>query len=736
MIAKTSTAALAALALTSAASAQAPAAKPWMNPKLSPDERAALLDKELTLDERIGLLHGPMAIAWGKAKLPDGALGSAGFIPGVARLGVPALQETDASLGVANPGDVRPGDGATALPSGLALAATFDPKLAFEGGALIGGEARDKGFNVLLAGGANLARDPRNGRNFEYLGEDPLLAGVMAGEAIRGVQSRKVISTLKHFSLNGQETGRMTANSVIEEGAHRESDLLAFQIALEKGQPGSVMCAYNLVNGDYSCGAPHLLNDVLKRDWGYRGWVMSDWGAVHATDYILKGLDQQSGEQLDGTTWFGAPLKAAVESGAVPAARVSDATRRILRSMFAVGLFDDPPVRRDIDYAANAKIAGKVARDGVVLLKNEGGLLPLVKNAKTIAVIGGYADQGVLSGGGSSQVVPPGHKGAKIALGGEGMMAAWRSMQFHSAGPVGSTPLAAIRKLGGSGKVRFDDGRYVASAVAAAKDADIVVVFANQWMGEGEDAPDLSLPNGQDALIAAVAAANPKTVVVLQTGGPVAMPWLNAVGAVLEAWYSGADGGEAIADVLFGEVDAAGRLPVTFPASIDQYPRATLPGKGLGPKERFDVVYSEGSEVGYRRFAATGTKPLFPFGYGLSYTRFDYANLKVVGGETLTVSFDVTNTGARAGKDTPQVYLTDQGGKPVQRLIGFERVALAPGETRRVTVTSDARLLATFDPVAKAWKVASGEYGVAVGASSGNLALKGGAKLRARRLKP
>ncbi len=719
------------LAGTALAQPQASTAPRWMNPKLSPESRAELLNAQLTLDERIGVLHGPMAMAFGKTKMPEGALGSAGFIPGVARLGIPALQETDASLGVANPGDVRPGDGATALPSGLALAATFNPQLAFEGGAMIGGEARDKGFNVLLAGGVNLARDPRNGRNFEYLGEDPLLAGTLGGEAIRGIQSRKVISTVKHFSLNGQETGRLWANSVIEEGAHRESDLLAFEIAIEKGQPGAVMCAYNLVNSDYSCGNDHLLNGVLKGDWAYKGWVMSDWGAVHATDYIVKGLDQQSGEQLDGTTWFGAPLKAAVTSGQVPAARVADASKRILNSMFAVGLFDDPPVKREIDYQANGQVARLVAQQGIVLLKNTADLLPLANTAQTIAVIGGYADQGVLSGGGSSQVIPPGAKGAKVPLGGEGMMAAWRSMTLHP-----SAPLAAIRAAAPQAKITFDDGRYVASAVAAAKAADVVVIFGNQWMGEGEDAPDLSLPNGQDALIAAVTAANPKSIVVLQTGGPVAMPWLSSAGAVMEAWYSGAQGGQAIADVLFGAVDAAGRLPMTFPASIDQYPRATLPGLGLAPKTQFDVAYTEGADVGYRRFAATGQAPLFAFGHGLSYTTFAYDNLKVDSGDMMTVSFDVSNTGRRPGQDTPQVYLTDLAGKPVLRLIGFQKVSLATGEKRTVKLRVDPRLLSRFDVKAKNWSLAAGAYKVAVGSSSASLSLAGSAQLKARRLKP
>lgn len=725
-------ASLAVLAFATAGHAQAPAARPWMNTKLSPDERAALLEKELTLDERIGLVHGPMSMPIFGIKKPEGAIGSAGYIPGIPRLGVPAVNESDASLGVTNPLGVRPGDGATALPSGLSLAATFNTKLAYEGGAVVGREARAKGFNVQLAGGVNLARDPRNGRNFEYVGEDPWLAGNMAGASIKGIQDQGIVSTIKHFALNGQETSRHFANSVIDEAAHRESDLLAFQIAIEKGQPGSVMCAYNLVNGDYSCGNNHLLNEVLKRDWGYKGWVMSDWGAVHATDYIIKGLDQQSGEQLDAKVWFGEPLKAAVEKGEIPAARLSDASRRILRSMFAAGLFDKPVAPGGtIDYDAGAQVARSAAAEGIVLLKNREGLLPLAKTVRTIAVIGGHADAGVLSGGGSSQVVPPGGAKTVIPLGGEGMMGPFRSEYFN-----GSSPLAAIRKAAPDAKVTFDDGRYLSAAVAAAKAADVVVVFGNQWMGEGEDAPDLSLPNGQDALIAAVTAANPNTIVVLQTGGPVSMPWLDQAGAVVEAWYSGAKGGEAIADVLSGAVNPSGRLPVTFPASIEQYPRIRQPGLGLPEKTQFDVVYSEGADVGYRRFATSGQRPMFPFGYGLSYTQFAYANLKVTGGDNLTVAFDVTNTGQRPGKDAPQVYLIGAAGKPLQRLIGFEKVELAPGETRHVSLLADPRLLGGFDTKAGRWTLTGGDYQVAVGASSADLTLKGAAKVKARTLKP
>ncbi|WP_035707142.1 beta-glucosidase [Niveispirillum irakense] len=707
------------------------AAEGWRNPALSPDERARLLDAELTLDERIGLLHGPMALTFpGGPPIPEGSVGGAGFIPGVPRLGIPALKETDASLGVTNPGEVRPGDTATALPASLALAASFNAKLAYDGGAMIAKEAAAKGFNVLLAGGVNLARDPRNGRNFEYLGEDPLLAGVLGGESIRGIQGQNIISTVKHFSLNGQETGRFYANSVIEEAAHRESDLLAFQIAIERGNPGSVMCAYNLVNGDYSCGNDHLLNGVLKGDWGYKGWVMSDWGAVHAMDYAVKGLDQQSGEQLDQQVWFGEPLKQAALAGTVPAARLSDMSQRILRSMFAAGLFDGKPVKPAIDNDAHAAIAKQVADEGIVLLTNK-GILPLAAGARKIVVIGGQADAGVLSGAGSSQVTSHGGNPRMVPVGGDGPMAMWGRQTFHN-----SSPLKALRAALPEATITFQDGRYPAEAAAAAKNADIAIVFATQWMAEALDAYDLSLPQGQDALIEAVAAANPNAIVVLQTGGPVLMPWKDKVGAVVSAWYSGQKGGESIADVLTGKVNPSGHLPVTFPTSLDQYPRRDLPGWGLPKKQQFDVVYDEGADVGYRRYAALGMEPLFPFGYGLSYTSFSYDKLRVKGGDTLTVSFEVVNTGKVAGKDVPQVYLSGADGKKLQRLIGFEKVDLAPGERKTVTIKADRRLLADFDASARQWRIGGGSYEVTVGPDAATAALTGKARVGRQTIKP
>jgi len=721
-------------ALAAGAVSAGPPARPWMAPGLSPDRQADLILDRMTLDEEIALLSGDDP-AMMKAR-PAGVPIAAGYIAGLPRLGIPPLFESDASLGVANAG--RKDDDAVALPSGVAIAATWSEALAHAGGAMIAKEAREKGFNVLLAGGANLVRDPRGGRSFEYLGEDPLLAGIIDGAAVRGVQSQGVISTVKHFALNDQETGRMALDARIGEAAFRESDLLAFEIAIEDGRPGSVMCAYNRVGGVYACENPDLMTSVLKTDWGWPGWVLSDWGAVHSLGAANAGLDQESGKQIDkltgGHTWFDAPLTAAAASGEVSKARVRDMAHRVLRSMFAEGLFDRPLTPGGLDTAADAAVAGQVADSALVLLKNDGDLLPLAAHAGRIAVIGGHADIGVLSGGGSSQVIPlgsvrlPPPKGAPFWSGG---------VIYHP-----SSPLKAIRDRAG-GDVTFADGRDPAAAAALAKGADVAIVFASQWATEGTDV-SLSLSGGQDALIAAVAAANPHTVVVLETGGPVLTPWLGQVAAVIEAWYPGSGGGEAIGRVLFGETDPSGRLPVTFPAAEAQLPRSVLPGaqptgSGLltGPDFKpMTIDYTEGSDVGYRWFARTGAKPLFPFGYGLTYTRFRYGGLDVAGGDKLRVSFEVTNTGRRAGVETAQAYLTAEPLRRQERLIGWSRVALKPGQSRRVTITAPARLLADWSEADHGWRVNGGVYRVAVGPDAATPRLTGAAEVRAARLKP
>jgi beta-glucosidase len=707
-------------------------------PALPPDVRAASALEAMALDEKIQLVHGHVAFPFGGRPKPDGAIGSAGYVPGIPRLGIPALQESDAGLGVANPHHVRPGDEATPLPSGLAIAATFDAELAQHAGAMIGAEARAKGFNVLLAGGANLARDPRNGRNFEYAGEDPLLAGVIVGATIRGIQSNRIISTIKHYALNAQETDRQVLSANINPGAARESDLLAFQIAIERGRPHAVMCAYNRVNAAYSCENGFLLNELLKRDWAYLGYVMSDWGAVHSTEKAaLSGLDQQSGEEMDAQVYFGSALKEAVEKGDVPLERLNDMVRRILRAMFASGIVDDPPKPGGfIDYRSHAETAQAVAEQGLVLLRNQNGALPLAKGLKRIVVIGSHADKGVLSGGGSSQVIPVGG----IAVPDLGPRDFPGPLVYDP-----SPPRRAIAAEAGGAQVDYVEGDDLSRAVEVASGADAVIVFAHQWMAEMYDAPDLALPDGQDRLIAAVAAANEHTVVVLETGGPVRMPWLSLTAAVIEAWYPGARGGEAIARALFGEVDPAGRLPITFPVDESQLPRSKIRpdvdarSSSASAVERQQAVnYFEGADVGYKWFDKTGRSPLFPFGFGLSYTTFDYKNLAVTASEaSVSVSLDVKNVGARRGTAIPQFYVRrpDDATFPM-RLVGWGRAQLDPGEMRRMTVAIDPRLLARFDTTAGDWAIASGRYTIHAGANAGNLSILAEFDLAAFRLKP
>src|SRR5277367_5414898 len=483
--------------------------RPWDDRSLPAEERARIAVEQMTREEKLSLVHGGLGAPWGGKPKPGGAIGSAGFVPGIPRLGIPPLQETDAELGIANPGFIRRGDTATAMPSDLALAATWDLDLARRQGEAVGAEARAKGFSVLLGGAANLIRDPRGGRNFEYFSEDPLLTGLMAGNAIAGVQSRRLIATLKHFALNDQETDRVVLDARIDRSAARESDLLAFELALEQGRPGSVMCAYNQVNGAYSCENPWLLNDVLKRDWRYPGFVMSDWGAVHSTiASALAGLDQESGEQLDTENFFEAPLARAVADGAVPASRLDDMARRIVGSIFASGVYDDPPRPGSIELASSDRTALQIAREGVVLLKND-RMLPLTKDTRRIAVIGAHANKGVLSGGGSSQVIPSGGVAAT-----EVSEDARGALIFDP-----SSPLEAIRRELPGAEVEYDDGRDPTRAADLAARADAAIVFVDQWMTETKDAEDLELPGRQDQLIEAIARANPNLVELVLSPG-------------------------------------------------------------------------------------------------------------------------------------------------------------------------------------------------------------------------
>jgi beta-glucosidase len=697
------------------------------------DVRAREVEAQMTDDERFSLLISVMGanelLPVRDDRIPPDVPMSAGYVPGIPRLGVPALLMTDASLGVTNPG-YRPGDTATALPAGLALAASCNPALARASGAAIAREARSRGFNVLLAGGINLARDPRNGRNFEYLSEDPLLSATIAGESITGIQQQGVISTIKHYSLNCNETNRNWLDAIIDPDAHRESDLLAFEIAIGRSQPGAVMTAYNKVNGEYAGGNDVLLNDILKVAWAYRGWAMSDWGATPSWEYALKGLDQESGAQIDRLLWgaesFTDRLKAAYADGKLPKQRLSDMVCRILRSIFAVGTdrWDAVPPP---DMVGHNAIALGIARQGIVLLQN-GGLLPLEPDSATrIAVIGGYAQIGVPTGCGSSAVVPPGGYAAVIPIGAPGVMGSARNLYL-----LPSSPLSELRKMLPNTVIEFDPGISPAESAFAAQRADIAIVFGVRVEGEGFDNADLSLPWGQDAVITAVAEAQPNTVVVLETGNPVGMPWREKVNAILQAWYPGQAGGQAIAEVLLGTVNPSGRLPITFPLDLSQTPRPELPGLGDPWGTPITIRYTEGAEVGYRWFAKQGYRPMFAFGHGLSYTTFGYRDLSVSGGDTITASFTVVNTGERAGADVPQLYLTAAPDGQRLRLLGFERVELDAGESCTVTIEADPRVLARYDGSAGSWRIEDGNYAVAVGVSAVEPELSAGVNLLGR----
>jgi len=702
----------------------------------SADSRARAVEEQMTEDDRFSLLVSVMGVndvvTVRDERIPEGVPMSAGYVPGVPRLGIPPLLMSDASLGVTNPG-YREGDTATALPAGIALGASFNPVLARQSGGMLGREARSRGFNVQLAGGINLARDPRNGRNFEYLSEDPLLSAVLAAESISGIQAEGVISTIKHYSLNCNETNRHWLDAVIDPAAHRESDLLAFEIAIERAQPGAVMTGYNKINGEYAGGNSALIDGVLKGAWRYPGWVMSDWGGTPGWEAALSGLDQESGLQLDmmmwHTEWFTAPLQQAYREGKVPKERLSDMVRRILRSMFEIGVerWGSAP---EVDMARHNEISLETARQGIVLLKNDGALPLAADTTARIAVIGGHAQIGVPTGCGSSAVLPPGGFAEVIKVGGPGIMGIGRNLYL-----LPSSPLTELRKLLPGAEIEFDPGMSPAESALMAARCDVAVVFAIKLDSEGFDDPDLSLPWGQDAVIEAVAAANPNTIVVLETGNPVLMPWRDRVRAIVEAWYPGQAGGQAIAEILTGALNPSGRLPVTFPADLAQTPRPDLPGLGTPWGTSVTIEYTEGAEVGYRWFARQHHEPLYAFGHGLSYTTFDYSDLRGEGGDTITATFTVANTGERAGADVPQLYLTEAAGDKRLRLLGFQRVELQPGESRRVTITADPRLLARFDGpdgITGSWRIAAGTYRIALGKSAHDLVLTADTSMRGR----
>jgi beta-glucosidase len=708
----------------------APKDQPWKNPALSPDERASLVLKEMTLDEKITLLHGTgMAVLGPVSPLAIHSNGGAGYVVGIPRLGIPGIQMSDAAYGVRSSGEN--GRYSTALPSDVAGAASWDIDAAYEYGALIGRELRAQGYNMSLGGGINLTREPRDGRTFEYLGEDPVLAGTMVGSVMKGEQAQHVLGDVKHYALNDQESGRFAVNVNIDKRAARESDLLAFEIGVKAADAAAVMCSYNRVGGDYTCENGYLLNDVLKKDWNFKGFVLSDWGATHsAAKASAAGLDHEE----PGEIFYGDALKKQVELGKVPMSEIDDHVRRILRSMFATGVIDDPPQKSVVDVMGGLEVAQKIEEQGAVLLRNERAQLPLdAGKIHSIAVIGPHADVGMISGGGSAQVDPPG--GNAIMPPGKGQTH-WQDKIWFP-----TSPLRTIRAKVPEAKVQFESGSDPDAAATAAKNADVAIVFAYQWESEDMDLDSLSLPEHQDELIAKVAAANPHTVVVIESGGPVTMPWVDHVSAILEAWFGGSRGAEAIANLLFGDVNPSAKLPITFPRSESDLPHPKVihppresqsdPSKGPGWKQMaagfpaFQVTYDEGVKVGYKWYDAENKPVLFAFGFGLSYTTYSYANLKVTPEKNPRITFTVTNTGNRAGAEIAEVYasLPADAAEPPKRLVGWSKVKLNGGESKEVTVEVDPKYVSIFNVEQNAWQLLPGEYTFRVGGSSQDLPL-------------
>jgi beta-glucosidase len=691
---------------------------PWMNTTLSPDERAEMVLKELTLDEKIALVHGEGMPGWGTPN-PNAYLGNggAGFVFGVPRLGIPMIQMSDAAYGVRS--SAENGKYSTALPSNIASAATWDPRAACEYGALIGRELRAQGYNMTLGGGTNITREPRNGRTFEYLGEDPILSGTLVGNRIKCEQAQHVIGDIKHYAVNDQESGRNEVNSIIGKRALQETDLLAFHIGIEIGNPGAVMCSYNAINGDFACENKYLLSDVLKKTWKFKGFVVSDWGGTHSVvKASAAGLDNEEPEEL----FYGEPLKKAVQDGKVPAAELDDHVRRMLRSEFASGIVDFPVKKSVVDVESGLDISRRVAEQSTVLLKNDKNVLPLDRTkVRSIAVIGTHADEGMISGGGSAQVDPPGFPAFK-----------WQSHVWFP-----TSPLKAITAKAPGATVKFASGADPTATAAVAKQSDIAIVFVHQWTSEGMDLPDLSLPDNQNAMIDQVASANPHTIVVIESGTAITMPWLDKVSGVLEAWYAGSKGADAVANILFGDVNPSAKLPMTFPRTEADlpHPQMVIPPPGALGKEAvmksgeakptFEVHYDEGLKVGYKWYDAEKKTPLFPFGFGLSYTIYAYSDLKVNPGKNIAVTFTVKNTGSRPGTEIAEVYaaLPPEAQEPPKRLVGWSKIRLNAGESKEVSLSIDPAYLSIFEEGSDSWKLVPGSYSFMAGGSSQDLPL-------------
>ena len=646
-------------------------------------DRATQIVSQMTLDEKILSLHG----------IQD----SSNFrtVPGVPRLGIPALNITNGPAGVTNGGPGHQGL-ATALPAPISLASTWDTNLARQYGVVIGKEAKALANGFLEGPDINIARVPQNGRNFEAFGEDPYLVGQISASQIAGIQSQGIIAEAKHYAGNNQELNRATINDVIDERTLREIYLPAFETNVKQGRAGAVMCAYNKVNGPYSCENDVLMNQILKGEWMFNGFITSDFGAVHSTvESAMSGLDVE----MPTGIYFTTALRTAVQMGQVPMAAIDDKLIRRFATMIRFGIFDNPPVNQPVPAQADGVIARQIAEAGMVLLKNDGGILPLkATQLHSIALIGPYAARAKTGGGGSSLVVPA----------------------------YTVDPLPGLKsRVGPSVGITLTTDSNVAQAVALALSADVAIVMVGDDEAEGADHA-LTLSGFQNQLVQLVAEANPRTIVVLKSGSAILMPWVKNVPAILEAWYPGEEDGNAVAAVLFGDVNPSGKLPMTFPVNLTDLP-ANTPAQYPGVNGVAN--YSEGVFVGYRHFDARNIEPLFPFGHGLSYTSFSYGNLATTtSGENTFVDFDVTNDGDVAGTETVQLYVgmpSDPVPQPPQQLKAFQRVALQPHQTAHVHLTLDLRAFSYWDIVRHAWVVAPGAHRFTVGSSSRDIRLEG-----------
>ena len=688
------------------------------------EARVSDLLQRLTLEEKISLVHANSKFT--TAPIP--------------RLGIPTRWLDDGPHGVREdigPDTWKPAgrtdDFSTAMPSATCLAATWDPSLAVAYGTVIGQEARVRGKQIMLGPAINMQRTPLNGRNFEYMGEDPFLTGKTAVGYIQGAQSQGISSCVKHFACNNQETDRGTIDVELDERTLREIYLPAFYAAVTEGHAHCVMGSYNQIRGQHCCENAYTLNTILKGEWGFDGVVMSDWDGTHNTDEAVQnGLDLEMGTEKPYDQYYLAgAFEEGVKSGKYPVALLDEKVRRNLRVMFLTHVFDHDGPHGSLNTPAHQQTARKIAESGMVLLKNDQALLPLsAGHLRTVAVIGENGNRMICHSGGSSELksmfeITP--LAGIIRRAGPGVTVTYAQGYQHTPSKWETPKLPLL-----------DPALLVDQAVTAAKNADVVLYVGglnhDDGIGdsEGTDRTDLTLPYGQDDLIAKVVAANPHTAVVLISGGAVTMPWLSKAPAVLQAWYPGMMSGDAIADVLFGDVNPSGKLPFTFPKQLADTPTsaaATPPGSNYPGVDGVEH-YAEGLLIGYRWYDTKQIEPLFPFGYGLSYTHFTYSNLKLVPGEqvgSLTVQCDLTNAGDRDGAEVAEVYVHPEHprlSRPEQELKGFAKIELKAGESRSVSIPLDPRAFAFYDPEQHGWSAEKGDFEIRVGGSSRDIQLR------------